>query len=71
MAGKAHLNIFEMVELVKAEQCHIWKPAFSSLLQEKQWEGAKQEEKKEKIEDKFDAGDYYTLIEYLSRWVGF
>ena len=31
----------------------------------------RKEERIKKIEDKFDAGDYYTLIEYLSAWVGF
>ena len=34
----------------------------------------KRKEERIEIEDKFDAGDYYTLIEFLSaisRWVGF
>ena len=36
--------------------------------------GPSRKRKEEIIEDKFDAGDYYDLIEYLSaisRWVGF
>ena len=31
MAGKAYLNIYELVELFKTEHNVIWKPTFSSL----------------------------------------
>ena len=31
----------------------------------------RKEERIKKIEDKFDAGYYYTLIGAISRWVGF
>ena len=69
LAGKAHLNIFEMVELFKTEQSHME----ASILQlaagravrskgpsRKRKERKNKEEKKEKIkkiEDKFDAGN--------------
>ena len=49
LAGKAHLNIFEMVELFKTEQSHME----ASILQA----GTKQEEKGRK--NKEDRGDYF------------
>ena len=53
LAGKDHLNIFEMVELFKTEQSHME----ASLLQEEQWEGTKQEEKGRK--NKEDRGQIW------------
>jgi len=60
LAGKAHLNIFEMVELFKTEQSHME----TSILQlnccrrnsEKGPSRKRKEERIQKIEDKFDAG---------------
>ena len=78
LAGKAHLNIFEMVELFKTEQCRmeasILQLATGRTVRSKGSSRKREEERTRKIEDKFDAGDYYTLIEYLSgisRWLGF
>ena len=77
LAGKAHLNSFEMVELFKTEQSHmeasILQLAAGGTLRSKGVSRKRKEERIKKIEDKSDAGDY-TLIEYLgaiSRWVGF
>ena len=77
LAGKAHLNIFEMVELFKTEQSHmegsILQLAAGGTVRSKGPSRKRKEERIKKTEDKFYARDY-TLIEYLSaisRWVGF
>ena len=58
-----------MVELVKTKLCHME----ASILQlaaggtvRSKGPSRKRKEERIKMEDKFDARDYYTLIEYLS-----
>ena len=77
LAGKAHLNSFEMVELFKTEQSHmepsILQLAVGETVRSKGPSRKRKEERIKKIEDKLDTGDY-TLVEYLSaisRWFGF
>ena len=66
LAGKAHLNIFEMVELFKTEQSHMEASiAAGGTVRSKGPSRTRKEERIKKIEDKFDAGDY-TLVEYFS-----
>ena len=61
MAGKAHLNIFEMVEPFKTEQSHmeasILQLAAGGAVRSKGTSRKRMEERKKKIEDKFDEGD--------------
>ena len=68
------MNIYELVELFKTEQCrmeaNILQLAAGRTVRRGQLSRRRKEERMKKIEDKFDAGDY-TLSEYLSRWVGF
>ena len=58
LAGKAHLNIFEMVELLKTEQCHmeasILQLAAGGTVRSKGPSKKRKEEGLKKIEDKFD-----------------
>ena len=77
LAGKAHLNVFELVELFKTEQSNmeasILQLASGGTLRSKGVSRKRKEERIRKIQEKFDEGDY-TIMEYLSascRWVGF
>ena len=61
LAAKAHLNVFEMVELFKKEQSHMG----ASILQLaagrtviSKGPSKKRKEERIKMEDKFDGGDY-------------
>ena len=63
LAGKAHLNISEMVELFKTEQSHmeasILQLAAGGTVRSKGPSRKRNEERIKKIEDKFDAGDFF------------
>ena len=76
LAGKIHLNIFEIVELFKTEQSNmeasILQLASGGTLRSKGVSRKRKEERIRKIQEKFDEGDY--TLEYLGalyRWVGF
>ena len=77
LAGKTHLNIFEIVELFKTEQSNmeasILQLASGGTLRSKGVSRKRKEERIRKIQEKFDKGDY-TLMEHLGalyRWVRF
>ena len=77
LAGKSHLKIFELMELLKTEQSNMeasnLQLALGGTLGSKGVSRKRKEERIRKIQEKFDEGDY-TIMEYLSalcRWVGF
>ena len=67
---------FECSSSACADDSSILKLAAGRTVRSKGPSRKRKEQIIKKIEDKFDAGDYYNLIEYLSaisrcRWVGF